>query len=174
MSWAGKMRKAGIESDGIDIDLYSSGADYKREGVALPRIHRVKVSLTNAQIKAMRATPVTLVAAPGASKFVEFVSAVLKLTAGTEVLTETIDNMAIKYTNGTGLAVSGTIESTGFIDQAANTYTNAQPASDAIAAATGVENQALVLHNTGDGEFAGNASADATMAVYINYIEHTV
>lgn len=130
------------------------------------------VNLTNAQIKGMRAAPKTLVAAPGATKSVELISAVLKLVAGANVLTESIDNMAIRYTNGSGVIVSQAIEATGFIDQAADTFTNALPKIDAIVAATGALNQALVLHNTGDGEYAGNAAGDATMTVHIVYRIH--
>lgn len=132
------------------------------------------VTLTNANIKAMRATPITLVAAQGANKVVELVSALLKLVAGTNVLTETIDNMAIKYTGGSGVAVSQTIEATGFIDQAANTITNALPVIDPIAALSASANKALVLHNTGDGEYGGNAAADATMVVKIAYRVHNL
>lgn len=130
------------------------------------------VNLTNANIKALRATPITLVAAQGANKVVELVSAVLKLEAGTNVLTETADNMAVKYTNGSGVAVSQAIEATGFVDAAVDTVTNALPKIDAIAALSVSANQALVLHNTGDGEFAGNAAADALMVVKVAYRVH--
>lgn len=130
------------------------------------------VNLTNADIKALRASPKTLVAAPGANKSIEMISAVLKLTAGSEALSESTDNMAIRYTNGSGVIVSETIEATGFIDQTANIFTNAIPKKDAIVAATGALNQALVLHNIGDSEYGGNASNDATMAVHIVYRIH--
>ena len=132
------------------------------------------VDLTNAEIKALRAAPKTLVAAPGANKIIEFVSAQLQLTAGANVLTEAGVNMAIRYTDGTGAIVSQAIESTGFIDQAADTITNALPKIDAIVASAAAANAALVLHNTGGGEFAGNAAADATMTVKIAYRVHAV
>jgi hypothetical protein len=134
----------------------------------------VKVTLTNAEIKALRATPKTLVAAPGANKVVEFVSAILKLKAGANVLTESGANLAVKYTDGSGVAVSQTIEATGFVDATVNTYTSADKKIDAIVAASGAENKALVLHNVGGGEIAGNVAADATMEVYISYKVHDV
>ena len=62
-----------------------------------------------------------------------------------------------------------TIESTGFIDQTADTYTSAVQKIDAIVAATGNVNKALVLHNLGGGEIAGNSEADATLKVWVNY-----
>ena len=129
-----------------------------------------KISLTNAEIKALRATPKTLVSAPGANKSLEFISAVLKLNyGGTNVFTESTDNLAVKYTNGAGVAVSQTIESGGFIDATADTQTNALAKIDAIVASSGAENQALVLHNTGDGEIGGNAGADNTIDLWVAY-----
>ncbi len=126
------------------------------------------VSLTAAQIKALATTPIELVAAPGASKAIKFMGAVLKLVAGTEVLAEAGDNLGIKYTDAAGVQVSQTIECTGFIDQAADTYTNSEPAIDAIVAAASAENQALVLDNLGV-NFTGNASNDATLEISIAY-----
>lgn len=155
------------------VFILSDGTDWFTSGTASATssalIAQATVTVTNAQIKALRATPKTLVAAPGAGLVLEFVSAQLKLVAGANVLTESTANLGIKYTNGSGVQVSETIEATGFIDQAANTVTNARPKLDAIVAYTGAANQALVLHNLGAGEIAGNAAADATMVVVINY-----
>lgn len=128
-----------------------------------------KVSLTNANIKALRATPITLVAAPGANKIIVFDHALLKLNYGTDVLTESADNLAIKYVDGSGAAVSETIECTGWIDQSVDTYTNAIAKKDAIVAASANVNKALVIHNTGDGEIGGNATADSTVDIYVTY-----
>lgn len=130
----------------------------------------VEVSLTNAEIKALRATPKTLVAAPGAGKVLEFVSAVLLLDyGGTNVFTETADNLVVRFNNTTGVIVSETIETTGFIDQSADTLTTALAKIDAIASKAGSENLALVLHNSGDGEIAGNAANDNTLRVKVAY-----
>lgn len=130
------------------------------------------INLTNANIKALRATPITLVAAQGASKVLEFVSAVLRLDYGANVLTESADNMAVRYDNGAGAIVSQAIEATGFIDAAADTITNALPKIDAIVAQASGANKALVLHNTGDGEYGGNAGADTVMVVKVAYRVH--
>lgn len=133
-------------------------------------VEYAEVALTNAEIKALRATPKTLVAAPGAGKKLEFVAAELYLDyGGTNVFTETTDNLAIRYNNTTGVIVSQAIETTGFIDQSADTATNALPKIDAIAAKSGCENLSLVLHNTGDGEIAGNAANNNLMRVKVAY-----
>lgn len=136
-------------------------------------IQYAEVVVTNAQIKALRATPKTLVAAPGAGKLLEFISAVLLLDYGSNALTESADNLAVKYTDGSGAIVSGAIEATGFIDQTADTMTTALAKIDAIVAKSGCENKALVLHNTGDGEYGGNAAADTVMRVKVAYRVHT-
>lgn len=133
-----------------------------------------EVTLTSAQIKALRATPATLVAAPAAGKVHEFLSAQLFLDyGGTNGFTETADNLVVRYTDGSGVIVSQAIEMTGFIDQTADTMTNALPKIDAIAAKTACAAQALVLHNTGDGEIAGNAGADNVLRIKIAYRVHT-
>ena len=140
---------------------------------ALPA-QTIKVSLTAAQIKVLRATPFELVAAQGVGTTIEFVSAILKLTAGSEVLSETDANLVIEYDDGAAAAVSQVIECGGFIDQAADTQTNAMPSIDAIDASADVENKNLALFNDGAGEFAGNVSDDAALDVHITYRVHTV
>lgn len=133
------------------------------------------VTLTSAQIKSVRATPIELVAAQGAGAVIQLIAAQLKLNyGGTNAFTESADNLVIRYTDGSGAIVSGTIETTGFINQTADTYTNATPSADAIVAATGAENEALVIHNTGDGEIAGNAANDNTLTVRVYYVVHSL
>ena len=128
------------------------------------------VRLTSAEIKALRATPKTLVSGI-AGKTIQLVSATLLMDyGGTNAFTETADNLAIRYTDGSGVIVSQAIETTGFIDQTADTVTNALPKIDAIVTVAGSKGKALVLHNTGDGEIAGNAGANNTMEVAVSYI----
>lgn len=132
-------------------------------------IQVAEVALTNVQIKALRAAPRTLVAAPGAGYYLEFVSAVLFLDYGTNALTETDANLVVRYKDGSGVAVSQAIEATGFADAIADTATNARPVLDAIVAKTACDNQPLVLHNTGAGEWGGNAALDTLMRVRVAY-----
>lgn len=131
-----------------------------------------QTSISSLLTKGLRAVPFELVPAPGAGKVLEFVSATLMLDAGTEVLTEAGNDLAIRYTDGSGAIVSQAIEMTGFIDQAGDTLTNALPKVDAIAAKAGCENQALVLHNTSGAEIAGNATNDAVLRAKVAYRIH--
>jgi hypothetical protein len=116
-------------------------------------VQYAEVSLSSADILALRATPKTLVAAPAAGKILCFHRAVLLLDATATAYVESAANLAIKYTDGSGVAVCETIEATGFIDQTADTMTAARPKLDPIVAKTGCEAKALVLHNTGAGEY---------------------
>lgn len=129
-------------------------------------IQYTEVVITSAQIKAIRATPITLVAAPAAGKALRFLGAELLLDyGGTNGFTESTNNLAVRYTNTTGVVVSGTIEMTGFIDQTADIGTGAIPVIDGIVAKAGLDGQALVLHNTSGAEIAGNAGADNVVRV---------
>lgn len=123
----------------------------------------VEVAITNAEALALRATPKTLVAAPGAGKVLEFVSVQL-LFDYTAAYTESADNLAVRFNNTTGVIVSQAIEATGFADATADTITNGLAKIDAIAAATASANLPLVLHNTGDGEWGGGNAANAIRA----------
>lgn len=128
-------------------------------------VQHAKVTITSAQVKALRATPISLVAAPGSGKVLQFLGAVLHLNYGSNVFTELADNLGIKYTDGVGAQASEDIETTGFIDATSNKIINAIPRKDVIL----VSNAALVLHNIGDAEIGGNAANDSIVNVHVMY-----
>ena len=154
----------GIASFSANDFAVTSGAVSLNEAI----MNYAEVSITAAQVKLLATTPISLVAAPGAGKAIKFMGASFKLVYGSEVFTEAADNLGIKYTNASGVQVSNTIETTGFIDQSADTYTNAEPATDVIVAASACENAALVLDNL-NANFGGNASNDSTLEVSVAY-----
>ena len=123
------------------------------------------VTVSTAELLALATTPKTLVAAPGADKIVEFLGAKFILNYNSIVYTEAGDNMAIRYTDASGVIVSDTVECTGFLDQAADIVTNAVVIKDAIVTAAGCVNQALVLDNIGSNFGAGNSE----MFVQVRY-----
>ncbi len=171
------MASRSMRDQGAAIPHLSKGeiADLRSDVDAAFEIGEVAVEKTTiaaAAIKTLRATPVELVPAPGAGNALQFMGAMLRLKSGSEVLTEATDNLGVKYTDGSGVQVSETVETTGFIDAAANAVTNARPALDAIVAADAALNAALVLHNIGAAEIAGNASDDAVLEVYTSYKIH--
>lgn len=123
------------------------------------------VLVASSELLALATTPKELVAAPGAGLVNVFFGAQFILNYGTSAYTEAGDNMGIKYTDASGVQVSSTVECTGFIDQTADTITSAVAVGDAIVAATGAVNQALVLDNLGSNFAAG----DGTMNVNVTY-----
>lgn len=129
-------------------------------------VQYAEITIPAASVAALRATPYTLVAAPGSGKVIQFLGATLILDYGSVAYTESADNLAIKYTNGSGVAVSDTIEMTSFIDATTDKMIQSIPVKDALMTA----NAALVLHNTGDGEF-GN-SGDSLLRVKVMYVVH--
>mgnify|MGYP001568242319 FL=1 len=155
----------GISTTGAVTKVASVGFD------GLSVIYVDTVELSNADIKALRATKKQLVAAPAAGSFIELVSAVLILDYGTNVLTESADNLVIQYATS-GQDATGAIEATSFIDAAADTICTVSPADIPNTAATNAVANALELFNTGDGEYAGNAGNDSTMTVKIAYRIH--
>lgn len=162
-----------VKDSGGYSSLYfksDSGTEFQLTPVST-QIYHTQVRITNAQLKALRATPKVLIAAPGTGKFIQLVSAVLLLDYGSNVLTESADNLVIEYTTS-GIDATASIESTGLIDAAADTMAFIQPATIANAAAADVANKSLQLFNTGDGEFAGNAGADTQLLVRISYRVH--
>lgn len=125
------------------------------------------VTLTNAQVLALRATPQTLVAAPGTSKLAEFVSAIVVSSAAAGAWVESAANLVVRYTGTTGLVVSDVIETTGLFTAAVKA-TRARASLDPIGL---LKNAPLVLHNNGAGEFTGGNAANS-LRVRIFYRIH--
>lgn len=128
-----------------------------------------EVTLTNAQVKALNATPITIVPTPTTGVMLQPVIGEAVLKAGANVLTETGANLQLKYTDGSGAAISELVEATGFLDQAVDTVNIIRAKlGDNILARTACENKAIVL--TAAGAIAGNAAADATLRIRLWYV----
>ena len=101
------------------------------------------ISITSAQLKALFTTPISLVAAPGAGKFVEFVSADIRYIYGATAYTiNGSTNLNFTYTDGSGVASAVALATTGFIDQTSDQYRIIRPTTTNITPAT---NAALVF-----------------------------
>lgn len=128
-----------------------------------------RIDITAASIKTLVATPAELVPAPGAGKIVIVDQISFMFFGGTEVLTESSDDLLVEYNDGTGEPIVATIETTGFLDQLTDQLMIAIPI---VLAGTvdleANENKNVALLNS-SGEFAGNASNDATLRVYVTY-----
>jgi len=108
------------------------------------QLHSRRVVITSAQLLALNATPKTLVPAQGSDTLIEFVSAVVTKPAGTAYAGIAAgEDLAIKYTNGSGAQVNTTLEATGFLDQ---TTAQTRITRQIVTEFTPVVNAALVLH----------------------------
>lgn len=118
--------------------------------------------ITTGELLALNATPITLVAAPGAGKYLHLVAAYLFLDFATTAYDGIAagEDLTIKYTNGSGTTAS-TIEATGFLDAAADALAIAAPTSGVVA----VANAALVLHML-TGEIATGDSPLKVRTIY--------
>ena len=113
------------------------------EGVA-------EVTITSPQLLALNATPIELVAAPGAGKALILKGVQLHLDYNSAAYAGIAagEDLAVKYTDGSGVQVAE-IETTGFLDQTADQYRWAYPADTLGATASEVTpaaNAALVAH----------------------------
>lgn len=128
------------------------------------------ITLTSAEIKALRATPITMIPAAGAGTSFMIIQAQAKLNyGGTSPFTNPQD-LALKLGIG-GANISDAFQGTGFIDQSADTYAITIPsgASGGSYPASAYENVDIVLQNTGASEITGNAADDNTLVVTISY-----
>lgn len=123
-----------------------------------------EVTLTSAQVKALKATPITLVAAPGADLAnVPVAINIVVNYGGTNAFTESSDDLSIGYASGAELKE---IESTGLIDQTNDEWRYITFEFDETFIPE--ENKAIVITNLDD-EIAGNAAGNNTVLVRLYY-----
>lgn len=133
------------------------------------------VVITSAQVKAIRATPITIVSAQGSGKMIVFVSGMSKLTyGGTNAFTNgQILNLYYNTSAGVQVTVPSFIPAAS-VTGTANAY-NAQVATVFVnTAATSLENVPIVLQNAGASEITGNAANNNTITVTIVYYVITI
>lgn len=126
-------------------------------------------SMTSLVVKALRATPITLVAAPGAgftlrAKWIQLFADY----GGTNAWTESTANLDVRYV-GVASPVFMTVETTAFIDQTADMITSTLIGGDKIVSKANGENKGIELFNNGAGEIAGNAANDNVLRWKLAY-----
>jgi len=133
----------------------------------LPILYK-KLTISDAEIKLLVGSPKELVPKPGAGKYVEIVSLDLILRAGTEVLTESTDNLVVGYNDGT-VQIGENIETGSFLTSATDAITHLfGKKDDLLADISTIVNQNVALLNN-SGNFAGCASGDSALLVTIAY-----
>ena len=107
--------------------------------------HEVKVTIANAAVRTLNATPVTVIPAPGVGKAIVDVSVQAKYVYATAAFDSVgaNDDLAFKYTDSSGAKVCGDIETTGWLDQSSSAWRATGPV---VTSMTPVENAAIVAH----------------------------
>ena len=134
------------------------------------RMQSTTTIIDNAGMLALATTPLEVVAAPIAGSFIRLLSSsiIVDATAGVYVEPSTPDDMAIRYTDGSGLIVSETIVAIGLVTTADIMLAQIEPIADAIVTDLASLAQNLVLDNTGTDYTGGNAAN--TVKVVVNYM----
>jgi hypothetical protein len=131
------------------------------------------VQITSAQLLALNATPITVVAAPADSSYVHVVKywQVWHGTGTAYTVSTTAKNLALKYTNASGAVAAAVIASTGLLDQAtaqlriANSLALNGTSATVVGDITPVAGAAIVA-NLLSGEITGGNYAINILVVY--------
>lgn len=125
-------------------------------------VQYAEVAVSVAEMLALRATPKTLVAAPGSGYVLEFISATFIFDYAA-VFTDSSDDIVVRFTDGSGAIASTTLDVTGLLDNAADGVRTLKAITTDL---TPVANSPLVLHNIGNGEWGGTGSPCRVKVVY--------
>lgn len=112
----------------LTVSGLGNAPDHDTGIISISAVQSVDVVLSSAEILALHTTPIELVAAAGAGKAIALESAVFFLDYNTAAYAgvDAGDDINIRYTDGSGV-IAGTLETTGFIDQTADTYAMVRP-----------------------------------------------
>jgi len=124
-------------------------------------------TLTNAQIKALHATPITIVAAQGSGTLIRIISWTGRFNyGGTNVFTAGA-GQTIAFYLSTSNTLSASLISNATLTGSTSIYAlgNALPSTFTVAG----ENQPLILYNSNATEITGNAANDNTISYNVVY-----
>jgi hypothetical protein len=132
-------------------------------------INLAKGTLTNAQIKSIRATPIAIVAAPGAGKvLVPIFLAMTMNYGGTNVFTSTDGTIQIQYPGPFPAGVTACLSTTA-ITANVSKYGCINMVSISTKTLSSFSNKSLSLANGGTAEITGNAANNNTMSYELLY-----
>ena len=140
-------------------------------GGALPtweNLMQVKsIPLSAAQINALRATPQTLIPAPGPGKIINIISCMIKLNYVAPFTAAANQMLAIGYTGITGPSIIATAASNDLIKSTATQVLGTINGGQDLTSYNLVANQPVVIYNTSSTEISGGAGS--SMTVFLTY-----
>jgi len=111
----------------------------------------VKVTLTNAQMLTLNATPISVIAAPPAG-FVHIIERIYATkAAGTAYTIGSNAGIDFKYTNGSGAIVTTALPTTGFLDQTTAITSSTDAAATVLPVNGAIVAQSKTAEVTGTG-----------------------
>lgn len=144
--------------------LQSDGSNFVSTA---PVMLTVSGTLTNAQIKALHATPIQIIAAPGVGNVILVQRLVAKLNyGGTNVFTAAASQTIDAY-YGTAISIGTTLNNAGIVAAASQLQSNG--ANVSAAAYASLSNVAVNLYNSVVTEIAGNAANNNTISYWVAY-----
>lgn len=133
----------------------------------LPLTKRALVALSNANLLALAATPIEVVPAPGAGKFIQVLGwrfrTIFVATAMDDAAAD--GDLILKYAGGSTI---DTMQSDGLVDAAATTQGLSGNLTELLVAESGIDNIAVQISN-GGAEFTGGGGGDSTAEVEVFY-----
>jgi len=132
----------------------------------------VSDTLTNAQIKALHATPIQIISNPGANAVISILSAVGTLNyGGTNVFTAAAGQTVRLYLGAgtTNIASNALVPNAMLISSSSQISALEPQISDTSTVYSVVSNQAVYLYNPSATEISGNAANDNTISYNVTY-----
>lgn len=132
-------------------------------------IQKTTTTINNAATKTLNATPVTIIAAPGAGKAIVDVRVSVKYVYATAAFDSVGggDDFEIRYTDGSGAKVANDIETTGMMDQASDQYRMSGPVNTSL---TPVANAPVVLTVAGSELFAAAGGGSLVVQAFYRIV----
>ena len=121
ISSVGLVSPAGTDENGKGYNQFSTDGSVNGYGTSnkVQKFLNRKKLITSAQLLALNATPIAVIPAPGAGYYIKVNSWTVIKPAGTAYAgIASGEDLALKYTDGSGAVAAAVIEATGFLDQA--------------------------------------------------------